>query len=90
MLADFLPQLLTSAGGRITHPFIKLHSQHLDEIKQSLHQLQSDFSSELHFIPMRGAFTRGILAASYLTTTMSLREAEIYIDSIISTIPLLR
>ena len=53
--------------------------QHLDEIKQSLHQLQSDFSSELHFIPMRGAFTRGILAASYLTTTMSLREAiDIY------------
>ena len=28
---------------------------------------------------MRGAFTRGILAASYLTTTMSLREAiDIY------------
>lgn len=53
--------------------------QHLDEIKLSLHQLQSDFSSELHFIPMRGAFTRGILAASYLTTTMSLREAiDIY------------
>ena len=53
--------------------------QHLDEIKQSLHQLQSGFTSELHFIPMRGAFTRGILAASYLRTTMSLREAvDIY------------
>lgn len=48
--------------------------QHLYEIKQSLHQLQPDFSSELHFIPMRGAFTRGILAACYLRTTISLRE----------------
>ncbi len=40
--------------------------QHLAEIKQSLHQLQNGFDENIFFIPMRGAFTRGILAASYL------------------------
>lgn len=40
--------------------------QHLSEIKQSLHQPQGGFEGDIYFIPMRGAFTRGILAASYL------------------------
>lgn len=40
--------------------------QHLGEIKQSFKQLQSGFDKALNFIPMRGAFTRGILAACYL------------------------
>ncbi len=40
--------------------------QHLGEIKQSLQQLQNGFDKDVHFIPMRGAFTRGILAACYL------------------------
>ena len=53
--------------------------QHLDEINQSLYQLQNDFSKEVYFIPMRGAFTRGILAVSYLRSTLSEEEAkEIY------------
>ncbi len=39
--------------------------QHLREIKQSLEQLQKGFQQPVHFIPMRGAFTRGILAACY-------------------------
>ena len=49
--------------------------QHLGEIKQSLSQLQSGFAKKLHFIPMRGAFTRGILAASYIQTKLSLSDA---------------
>ncbi len=49
--------------------------QHLNEIRQSLTQLQPGFSKELHFIPMRGAFTRGILAASYLKSELSLKDA---------------
>lgn len=49
--------------------------QHLGEIKQSLTQLQNELDTSLHFIPMRGAFTRGILAASYLTSSES--EASI-------------
>ena len=52
--------------------------QHLGEIKQSLTQLQPGFSKNLHFIPMRGAFTRGILAASYLNSDLSLSEAINY------------
>lgn len=45
--------------------------QHLGEVKQSLIQLQNSFDNSLNFIPMRGAFTRGILAASYLTCSQS-------------------
>lgn len=51
-----------------------LSHQHLGEITQSLKQLQPEFTKTIHFIPMRGAFTRGILAASYLPTKKSLEE----------------
>ena len=34
--------------------------QHLPEIRESLNQLQSSFSSAIHFVPYRGNFTRGI------------------------------
>ena len=40
--------------------------QHLGEIKESLHALQSDFSADLNFIPNRGNFSRGIFATLYL------------------------
>lgn len=50
--------------------------QHLGEIKQSLKQLQSGFDQEVHFIPMRGAFTRGILAACYTETDASEEELK--------------
>ncbi|MFV1882934.1 MAG: N-acetyl-gamma-glutamyl-phosphate reductase [Balneola sp.] len=52
--------------------------QHLGEIRQSLSQLQQGFEKTIHFIPMRGAFTRGILAASYLT----LEESELELKKI--------
>ena len=48
--------------------------QHLAEIKQSLVKLQPDFDTQLHFIPMRGNFTRGILASVY--TPFQGSEAE--------------
>lgn len=50
--------------------------QHLGEIRQSLAQLQSGFEKGIHFIPMRGAFTRGILAACYLRSDISENEAK--------------
>lgn len=50
--------------------------QHLGEIKQSLKQLQAGFDNALNFIPMRGAFTRGILAASYLTCSATEEEVK--------------
>lgn len=49
--------------------------QHLGEITQSLTQLQNNFDNSINFIPFRGAFTRGILAACYLKTDISLDEA---------------
>ncbi|HBQ59907.1 MAG TPA: N-acetyl-gamma-glutamyl-phosphate reductase, partial [Balneolaceae bacterium] len=56
-----------------------LTHQHLGEIGQSLKQLQNTFTKSIHFIPMRGAFTRGILAASYVPTERSLKEiTELY------------
>jgi len=40
--------------------------QHLPEIHRSLGQLQDGFSQDIHFVPIRGDFTRGILASVYL------------------------
>lgn len=54
-----------------------LTHRHLKEIKQSVTQLQNNFSKEVHFIPMRGAFTRGILATSYTPTEHSLEEVKL-------------
>lgn len=48
--------------------------QHLEEITQSLLYLQTDFTHKINFIPMRGAFTRGILSACYLETDASEEE----------------
>jgi N-acetyl-gamma-glutamyl-phosphate reductase len=48
--------------------------QHLAEIKQSLTTLQSSFQSPIEFIPMRGCFARGILAAVYLDCPVALDE----------------
>ncbi len=55
--------------------------QHLNEIGESLVQLQPELSAALSFIPQRGAFTRGILAAMYLESDLTLEEAQaIYED----------
>lgn len=40
--------------------------QHLEEIRQSLNQLQNNFTEDINFIPVRGNFTRGIFASIYL------------------------
>ena len=55
-----------------------LQHQHLDEINQSLKQLQSSYST-LHFVPWRGDFARGIFVTSYCATELSLAQAnELY------------
>ncbi|MDN3585542.1 N-acetyl-gamma-glutamyl-phosphate reductase [Pedobacter aquatilis] len=55
--------------------------QHLNEIGESLLQLQPSLSEALSFIPQRGDFTRGILAAMYLESDLTLEEAQtIYQD----------
>lgn len=50
--------------------------QHLKEIRQSLTQLQSSFSEEINFIPVRGNFTRGIFVSAYLNYQGTLDEAK--------------
>jgi N-acetyl-gamma-glutamyl-phosphate reductase len=50
--------------------------QHLNEINQSIKQLQANFEKELNFIPHRGDFARGILAAVYLDSELRQGEAE--------------
>lgn len=48
-----------------------LRHQHMDEVRQSVHQLQSNYQNSLNFIPMRGNFTRGILVSAYTQTDES-------------------
>ena len=50
--------------------------QHLQEIKQSLGQLQTTEIPAINFVPYRGNFTRGILITAYLQTDISLEEAR--------------
>jgi N-acetyl-gamma-glutamyl-phosphate reductase len=49
--------------------------QHLGEIRRSLVQAQANFVGDLNFIPLRGDFTRGILATIYLDCDWS--EADL-------------
>ncbi|MDH6312865.1 N-acetyl-gamma-glutamyl-phosphate reductase [Parabacteroides sp. PFB2-10] len=48
--------------------------QHLHEIDQSLRQLQNSFQSKINFIPVRGNFSRGIFATTYIDCKVSLEE----------------
>jgi N-acetyl-gamma-glutamyl-phosphate reductase len=52
-----------------------LSHQHVDEIKQSLQQLQGS-ESILHFVPWRGDFARGIFVTSYCQSNLTLEEAN--------------
>jgi len=55
--------------------------QHLKEIKQTLTDLQSGMNHPLNFIPVRGNFSRGILAMIYTACDLSLSEAvKLYKD----------
>ena len=55
--------------------------QHLGEINQTVNQLQSDFNSEINFMPNRGDFSRGIFATTYTKFEGSLEDAKkIYED----------
>lgn len=50
--------------------------QHLDEIGETLVQLQPNFKRELNFIPVRGNFTRGIFASLYTKLDQSIDELK--------------
>ena len=50
--------------------------QHLGEIHQTVNQLQTEFDSEINFMPNRGNFSRGIFATLYTKFEGSLEEAK--------------
>lgn len=50
--------------------------QHLAEIKQSLSSLQNSFRSAINFIPVRGNFSRGIFATTYIDCKIELSEIK--------------
>ncbi len=50
--------------------------QHLSEVNQTVKQLQSDFNSEINFMPNRGNFSRGIFATVYTKFDGSLDDAK--------------
>ncbi|WP_298311531.1 N-acetyl-gamma-glutamyl-phosphate reductase [uncultured Aquimarina sp.] len=55
--------------------------QHLDEINQSIQQLQNDFDTPIFFIPNRGNFSKGIYATMYTKYDGSEKEAKALYDS---------
>ncbi|MES2807608.1 MAG: N-acetyl-gamma-glutamyl-phosphate reductase [Bacteroidota bacterium] len=55
--------------------------QHLNEIGESLKQLQPSFDQPISFIPYRGDFARGIFAAIYMDSDLSGEDAlKLYQD----------
>jgi len=55
--------------------------QHLGEIGESLAQLQPQSAAEIHFIPYRGNFSRGIFASVYTPSDLTQDEArELYMQ----------
>jgi N-acetyl-gamma-glutamyl-phosphate reductase len=61
--------------------------QHLTEIGMTLRTHQPHFRRRVHFIPYRGAFTRGILANVYTDFSGSLDEAKELYDAYYATHP---
>jgi N-acetyl-gamma-glutamyl-phosphate reductase len=58
-----------------------LNHQHIHEIHQSLGLLQGNQAAEVHFVPWRGDFTRGIFVTSVISSDMSMDALyELYID----------
>jgi len=51
-----------------------LAHQHIPEIRQTLQALQTSFDSEIHFIPMRGSFARGMLVTAYMDMPVSIDQ----------------
>lgn len=50
--------------------------QHLNEIGQTMRQLQDNFDHAINFIPVRGDFARGIFCSAYLDCNLELEEVK--------------
>jgi len=55
--------------------------EHLKEISKTIDNIQPDWKKQFYFVPMRGNFTRGILAGVYTKSELSQSEAlKLYRD----------
>ena len=62
----------------IYKPFVH---QHLPEIRESVEQLQSSFKADIHFVPYRGNFTRGIFGTIMVRNKVGIEElTQLYVD----------
>ncbi|MEO0898795.1 MAG: N-acetyl-gamma-glutamyl-phosphate reductase [Bacteroidota bacterium] len=52
--------------------------QHLGEIRQSLEQASGEEGPNIHFVPMRGPFSRGILVSTHLTVDWDIENAKAF------------
>ena len=53
--------------------------QHLGEINETLSKLAPDYNGELNFVPVRGNYSRGIMASGYFDCNLNEEEAiELY------------
>ncbi|MBQ3635388.1 MAG: N-acetyl-gamma-glutamyl-phosphate reductase [Bacteroidales bacterium] len=50
--------------------------QHLGEIGETLHRLSPSYKGQMNFVPIRGAFPRGIMASVYFECDMEEDEAR--------------
>jgi len=50
--------------------------QHLNEIRMIIRQLQNKDAPDIFMLPFRGSFTRGILAAVYTQSDLSVNQAQ--------------
>lgn len=53
-----------------------LTHRHVPEISRTLSSMQKSFDSPVNFIPVRGAFSRGILAAIYLDCNVDIQTLQ--------------
>lgn len=53
-----------------------LTHQHLGEIQQSLRSLMPGFGNQVHFIPWRGDFTRGIFVSAMFNSNLPIAELQ--------------
>lgn len=50
--------------------------QHLNEIGQTIQQLQPGFDRQVNFVPIRGDFARGIMASAYFESSLDKAQAR--------------
>lgn len=72
---SFQPTSHFSWRANNVQPYKSLSHQHIDEIVESIEQLQNK-KVELNFLPWRGDFTRGIIVSSYIDCSLTGEEVK--------------